>query len=51
MGWVVRGSSYSKKMIQTLEEKNQTVASNDGRAAQSPDLNPTELAWDRLDIK
>ena len=36
-------------MTRNIKEKNQTVASNDGGAAQSPDINPTELLWDELD--
>ena len=54
---MVTGSSYSKITTQnippgyvrtTLEEKTETVASNDGRSAQSQDLNPVELVWDEL---
>ena len=40
-GWF-RSSSYRKKLTQ----KNPTVALNDGRPAESQDLNLTELVWD-----
>lgn len=33
----------------TLEEKNQTMASHDGRPEQSTVLIPMELVWDELD--